>query len=185
MARLVAAIILALGFAHCSVAHEALLACDSSSFPVNLTGTQINGLHRKTAANADACRQACCDEGSSCHVWQWAQGHTCWIGKYGPSGGAGDYVSFGRDIPKPTPPPTPSSFAEIKKVFIVFSNHLDVGYTLNDNGSCAAAVLNQYWEEHFPLAIKTANEFRANTSSSDQYRWMTHSWLGEGTCCCD
>ena len=114
MARLVAAIILALGFAPCSVAHEALLACDSSSFPVNLTGTQINGLHRKTAANADACRQACCDEGSSCHVWQWAQGHTCWIGKYGPSGGAGDYVSFGRDIPKPTssctkPPRPPTS----------------------------------------------------------------------------
>jgi len=32
---------------------------------------------------------------------------------------------------------------EITRVFIVFSNHLDVGYTKNDNGSDAGAVVNE------------------------------------------
>ena len=32
---------------------------------------------------------------------------------------------------------------DIKKVYVVFSNHLDVGYTDNQNGSCAGAVVNR------------------------------------------
>ena len=38
-------------------------------------------------------------------------------------------------------PPNPND--PIKDVFIVFSNHLDIGYTLNNNGSCAGAVINE------------------------------------------
>ena len=46
------------------------------------------------------------------------------------------------------------------QVFVVFSNHLDVGYTDNLDGSCAGAVVNRYFDDHFPNAIKTADEFR-------------------------
>ena len=54
----------------------------------------------------------------------------------------------------------------ISKVYIVFSNHLDVGYTDNNNGSCAGAVVNRYFHDHFPLAIETAKQFRAAGNSS-------------------
>ena len=65
---------------------------------------------------------------------------------------------------------------DIQKVFVVFSNHLDVGYTDNLNGSCAAAVINRYWEDHFPTAIATAAAFRA--TGTDRYRWMlAGSWI--------
>ena len=63
----------------------------------------------------------------------------------------------------------------IKKVYIVFSNHLDIGYTKNVNGSTSGAVINQYFNEHFPKAINTANE--ARVKGGHQYRWMTQSWL--------
>ena len=49
----------------------------------------------------------------------------------------------------------------ITKVYVVFSNHLDVGYTLNNDGSCAGAVVNEYFHSHFPKAIKTGKEARA------------------------
>lgn len=62
----------------------------------------------------------------------------------------------------------------IRKVYVVFSNHLDVGYTENRNGSSAAAVINEYFEHHFPAAIATANEARAH---GHPFRWMTQSWL--------
>ena len=31
----------------------------------------------------------------------------------------------------------------IKKVYVLWSNHYDMGYTLNNNGSCAGAVVNE------------------------------------------
>ena len=95
--------------------------------------------------------------------------------------------------------------SNITTVFIIFSNHLDIGYTDNKNGSCAAAVINRYFHDHFPKvqcsvcrsrmhacaslethshtqrkhpqAIKTANESRLATNASWSYRWMTQSWL--------
>ena len=63
----------------------------------------------------------------------------------------------------------------ITKVYIVFSNHFDAGYTMNENGSCAGAVVNQYFHEHFPKAIATGREARA--AGRFQYRWMTQAWL--------
>ncbi len=62
-----------------------------------------------------------------------------------------------------------------RQVYIVFSNHFDEGYTLNVNGSCAGAVVNQYFHEHFPKAISTGKAARA--AGHFQYRWMTQSWL--------
>ena len=64
----------------------------------------------------------------------------------------------------------------IRKVYIVFSNHFDAGYTLNENGSTTGAVINQYFHEHFPRAIATAKHQRENTPGRP-YKWMTQSWL--------
>ena len=52
---------------------------------------------------------------------------------------------------------------------------MDVGYTDNNNGSCAGAVTNRWWHEHFPKAIATADAFRK--AKGPAYRWMAHSWL--------
>ena len=76
----------------------------------------------------------------------------------------------GMDCGGGSPPPEP-----ISTVYVLFSNHLDVGYTQNENGSCAGAVVNQYFTQHFPKAINTSREFRSKTNRT--YRWMTQSWL--------
>ena len=65
-------------------------------------------------------------------------------------------------------------------IFCVRVMYQDVGYTRNVNGSCAGAVINRYFTEHFPQAIKTSAFFRSNTSNITArytYRWMTQSWL--------
>lgn len=94
------------------------------------------------------------------------------VNVYTPVGGA----SAG---PGPGPGALPdiggNSSAHIKKVYIVFSNHFDCGYTLNVNGSTSGAVINQYFHHHFPAAIVTANEARAK--GGKPYKWMTQSWL--------
>lgn len=63
----------------------------------------------------------------------------------------------------------------IRKVYVLFSNHLDIGYTLNSNGSTSGAVVNQYFQSHFPKAIAVAAEARAK--GAHPYKWMTQSWL--------
>jgi|EP01047_Picozoa_sp_COSAG01_P006611 hypothetical protein len=60
----------------------------------------------------------------------------------------------------------------ISKVFIVFSNHLDVGYT----NSSAAGVVQQYWDHFIPAAIATAAEFRQKQPTL-RFRWMCQSWI--------
>ena len=72
----------------------------------------------------------------------------------------------------------------IKKVYVVFSNHLDLGYTQNhyDTGSCAGAVVNQYFKNHIPNAMNTSNVFRSNPVKGRMgnlraYKWMTQSWI--------
>ena len=75
----------------------------------------------------------------------------------------------GKRPPEPPPPPP------IKRVFIVFSTHLDVGYTINNNGSCAAAVVNR-WFEQLPTAIATAEQFRQKHPQW-RFQWMIHSWI--------
>merc|ERR1712050_235582 len=61
--------------------------CDDSTFPHDLTGYQAMGLSAgpSTATTVDACRQACCDAGSSCDIYQFSEHPSrspdCWIGK--------------------------------------------------------------------------------------------------------
>ena len=79
--------------------------------------------------------------------------------------------------------PTEPSSGSVTKVYVLFSNHLDVGYTDNLNGSCAGAVVNRYFHEHFPQAIAVAEAMRSSSRAANasragrRYRWMTQSWL--------
>ena len=120
------------------------------TFPSNPKGRgrQIKG----TVADQSACSSIWLDNKSV-----WCKGakvgsRTCGTGKKPPAPPT---------PPRPPPPPPPPAMMDIKQVFIVFSNHLDVGYTDNNNGSCAGAVVNRYWHDHFPKAIATAAEFEA------------------------
>ena len=78
----------------------------------------------------------------------------------------------GQHPPEPPPPPGPPS---IERVHIVFSTHLDVGYTINANGSCAGAVVN-HWFDQLLGAAATAEQFRAKQATW-RYQWMIHSWI--------
>ena len=75
----------------------------------------------------------------------------------------------GKHPPEPTPP------RPIDQVFLVFSTHLDVGYTINNNGSCAGAVVNQ-WFGQLLDAVETAEQFRQKQPKY-RYQWMIHSWI--------
>jgi len=63
----------------------------------------------------------------------------------------------------------------ISQVYVLFSNHLDIGYTANRAGSSSGAVVDDYFNIHIPKAIATANHARER--GGVPYKWMTHSWL--------
>lgn len=52
----------------------------------------------------------------------------------------------------------------------MFKCHLDVGFT-----NTQTAVVHRYFDQYFPLAIRTANELRQ--SGDRHYVWTTGSWL--------
>lgn len=60
--------------------------CDASAFSVDLAGKQAMGLNAgpKSATSEDLCRQACCDAGDSCEIYQFSEHPSrapdCWIG---------------------------------------------------------------------------------------------------------
>lgn len=91
-------------------------SCDATKdFPIDLSGKQYLGLKHETSAQGiDACAQACCSEGDSCELWQWASDEGCWIGKAGNYEKGSKYQSRGRNIPPPpTPPPSPKGPFEL------------------------------------------------------------------------
>lgn len=61
--------------------------CGESSFPYDLTGKRAMGLQPgpTSATTLDTCRQACCNAGSSCEIYQFSKNPQaqpeCWIGK--------------------------------------------------------------------------------------------------------
>jgi hypothetical protein len=72
-----------------------------------------------------------------------------------------------------------SVHGEISEVFVLFSTHVDLGYSQPDwnpvynrtdiYGSKMSSVINRYFNEHFEQAIRTAE--------ATNYTWMTQSWL--------
>ena len=61
-------------------------------------------------------------------------------------------------------------------VHVIFSNHVDVGFsTPNGHGFLAANAIDIYMRTYFLAAVQTANEMRA--AGADRFIWMTQSWL--------
>jgi Domain of unknown function (DUF5054) len=60
--------------------------------------------------------------------------------------------------------------AEVKRVLVAFSCHLDVGFT-----DTQAAVIAKYFDQYYPAALRTANALRQ--AGEDRYVWSTGSWL--------
>ncbi|KAL4420038.1 hypothetical protein ABPG77_001288 [Micractinium sp. CCAP 211/92] len=73
----------------------------------------------------------------------------------------------------PRAPPPASSPADepVELVRIVFSSHLDVGYTNIDS-----EVINTWFHEHYPRAIQVAQELRKR-GGPERLVFLTHSWL--------
>jgi hypothetical protein len=66
--------------------------------------------------------------------------------------------------------PAVSPDPAVKRVLAVFKCHLDVGFT-----NTQTAVVNLYFDQYFPQAIRTAKELRQ--SGDRRYVWTTGSWL--------
>ncbi|KIZ02961.1 hypothetical protein MNEG_4996 [Monoraphidium neglectum] len=58
-----------------------------------------------------------------------------------------------------------------KTVHLIFSSHLDIGFTDLDN-----AVIELHWYTHYPRAIQLARWFERH-GDGDGFRYLTHSWL--------
>jgi hypothetical protein len=64
-----------------------------------------------------------------------------------------------------------ASADQIDVIHVVSMNHLDVGFT-----DLSTNVVNKYFDNYFPLAIKTSNTLRERKSPIG-YIYTTHSWL--------
>ena len=87
-------------------------SCPADTFPENLTGIEVQGLHHTGATTLDQCRGDCCAEGD-CEVWQWGgqpeEEHLgCWIGLHGEENKSPRWQGGGRNGTGPTPPPATS-----------------------------------------------------------------------------
>jgi len=66
--------------------------------------------------------------------------------------------------------PVVSRDRAVKRVLAVFKCHLDIGFT-----NTQTSVMQLYFDQYFPQAIRTANELRQ--SGDRRYVWSTGSWL--------
>ena len=75
---------------------------------------------------------------------------------------AGQGRSFSMQAPVPD--------GEVKRVLVMFKCHFDAGFI-----DTQAAVVDRYFTEFFPQAIRVAEQMRQ--SGSCRYVWTTGSWL--------
>src|SRR5260221_3617032 len=83
--------------------------------------------------------------------------------------GAG-YVAFSGSRFAPSQTISPRPDLSVKRVLVMFKCHLDVGFV-----DTQAAVIQKYFEHHFPNAIQLAKTLRK--SGEERYVWTTGSWL--------
>ena len=69
-------------------------------------------------------------------------------------------------------PDAPVQPDAIRKVHLVQSCHLDVGFT-----ALAIDVINQYFDEFLPAAVATAAELAANASAQERLVFTAQSWI--------
>jgi hypothetical protein len=60
---------------------------------------------------------------------------------------------------------------EVKKVYVIFKTHLDIGYT-----DLSSKVEQQYIDNFIPKAIAIAEQLRTE-GGNERYVWTTGSWL--------
>jgi hypothetical protein len=67
---------------------------------------------------------------------------------------------------------------KIKRVHLVFSNHLDIGFHSNlpETPGTDANVLSHYFKDYFPAAVAVAETMRQR-GGPERYRYLTHSFL--------
>ena len=86
-------------------------------------------------------------------------------------------LSICSDIKWTTPPNvTWLKLPQLKNVHVVFMNHLDVGYNGIPKIGFVINVLNTYFMEYFPRAVKLAFEMD-NVDPDSGFIYTTHTWL--------
>ena len=65
----------------------------------------------------------------------------------------------------------------IRKVHVVFMNHLDVGYNGIPEVGYINNILNIYFNEYFPRAVRLAEEMQVAYPQSGGFIYTTHPWL--------
>jgi hypothetical protein len=151
--------------------------CSATDFPYDLNGGQVGGLSAVSAAkDLASCRQACCDKGSSCEVYQWstdpATGPDCWVGKMAPLvKSSGTYTSRSRATP-----PKPSDAGHLYTISAGQEVHNCVDVNGNHDGSVG------FWQCKGPNATKSPPFFdnQAFTFSNSEFRQK--SAAGEDMC---
>ena len=81
----------------------------------------------------------------------------------------------------PAPPPPFDSATDVKKVHVVFCHHLDVGLDIGlklteDCVGFATKIIQRYFDEFIPRAIRLANEIRAR-GRGDRFAYTMHPWI--------
>ena len=85
-------------------------------------------------------------------------------------------LSYEHVSPSPTTAPTNPQW--IDTVHVVFMNHLDVGFNVNDpNGTLGFShnVVNYYFTHYFPMAVAVGDNCTQLYNVS--FTWTTHVWL--------
>eukprot|EP01084_Bolivina_argentea_P139862 245989_1 len=99
-----------------------LVTCTNADFPINMAGTQCNGLRQiTTAKNISDCRNACCGD-PECATYQWCPQNTqgcpsssdgsCWIGAIKNCKNGTAWQSMGRPIPAPPIGPASRNYSD-------------------------------------------------------------------------
>jgi len=110
--------------------------CDESAFPTNLTATGKRALGLtagpESATTEDLCRQACCDAGDSCGIYQFSahpsKAPDCWIGTASSMSADPDMIYASRSRPTPGEP----WHLKIQQSRYVFSSIDNFKITQND-----------------------------------------------------
>lgn len=70
----------------------------------------------------------------------------------------------------------------VASVHVVFSHHLDVGLDLplKDTSDCvgfATKIVQRYFDEHIPRAIRISQEMASAGHTTDRLRYQVHAWM--------
>ena len=165
--------------------------CDASAFPRDLSSVECMGLSKSYVANADECRDACCED-RNCAIWQYDTVNTedgCWIGQSDDCDHPNTaWVGGGRDVPAPIPAGGPASkdFDDSSWELVDLPHDGIIGgvYDQSAARSHAYLPLNTTWyRKHFNIPIEWKGKaiwvyfegvFRASTTYLNGQELLYH-----------